>query len=132
MENAQQSLAISYKTDRLRLLRFSNNDLIQAVRSGGGDIVLGLGRPDIRKLIEEELAASNGLRLSVDGERTSLLRCERFLLIIQSFSSPLIVSGPGPLAGLVKNILATSSLASPAAALRGGPSVTLHTEAFGW
>lgn len=45
-----------------------DNDLTQAVRSGGGDIVLEFGRPDLRKLLEEELAASDGRSVSVDGE----------------------------------------------------------------
>lgn len=46
----------------------STETLVQAIRGGGGSIQIDSGRPDIRKLIDEELAASDGLRVSVDGE----------------------------------------------------------------
>jgi len=42
------------------------------------------------------------------------------------------VCGPALLAESVKHTLAISPFAGPTGAFRGGPSVTLHTEAFGW
>lgn len=42
--------------------------LIEAVESRGGRARIAFGRPDIAKLIDEELAASDGLKVSVDGK----------------------------------------------------------------
>ncbi|KAF8319363.1 hypothetical protein DL93DRAFT_2053705 [Clavulina sp. PMI_390] len=86
----------------------SHTQLVDLVEGGGGRVRVMHGRPDVHRLIEEELAISDGLKVSVD------------------------VSGPGLLADAVKHALATSSFSSPAAALRGGPNVTLHSEVFGW
>ncbi|KAF8309427.1 hypothetical protein DL93DRAFT_2062937 [Clavulina sp. PMI_390] len=86
----------------------SHTQLVELVEGGGGRVRVLHSRPDMQTVIDEELAASEGLKVSVD------------------------VSGPGKLVEAVKHTLATSSFSSPAAVLRGGPSVTLHSEVFGW
>ncbi|THH02456.1 hypothetical protein EW026_g465 [Hermanssonia centrifuga] len=63
------------------------------------------GRPSIRKMLHEEIAASSG-PVSVD------------------------VAGPSGLSQSVAQALA-SGYASPLSALKGAPTVTLHTETFG-
>lgn len=46
----------------------STTTLVEVMKAGGGRAKFVSGRPDIRRLMEEELAASNGLDVSVDGE----------------------------------------------------------------
>lgn len=46
----------------------STETLVSAIEGGGGRILFSHGRPDVRKIINEELAASDGLQVSVDGQ----------------------------------------------------------------
>lgn len=106
----------------------STATLVEILRVGGGRAHFAYGRPDLRALIDEELAASDGLKVSVDGESSFLLLHSDQLLTILLGQ----VSGPSGIAQSVRHVTATSPFSSPSAALRGGPSVTLHTETFGW
>lgn len=71
-ERHQQSFPMSNNVNRMRMVIDSNDDLIQVVRGGGGTIDFNFGRPEVGKLIEEELAASDGLKVSVDGTKPDL------------------------------------------------------------
>lgn len=46
----------------------SRETIREVIERGGGRVNFESGRPDIRKVIDEELAASDGLNVSVDGE----------------------------------------------------------------
>lgn len=118
----------------------SSEGLIEAMEAGGGSVRFISGRPNVSEVINQELSISNGRKVSVDGkcpvrwgtlawhhhESRSDLRTNNW------FFSLLLVSGPSQLAESVRSALVSSSYSSPAGVLRGGPSVTLHTESFGW
>ena len=105
----------------------STDTLVRVLKGRGGDLRIDYGRPDLRKIIDEELAASDGLNVSVDGESNAF--CFDMALLIVNLHE---VSGPTELSNSVKRILAVSPFSSPAAALRGGPNIEVHTETFGW
>lgn len=66
-KKSEQSITALYKMDSSGSSTASAETLVQVVRGGGGNVSIESGRPDVRKLIEEELAASDGLKVSVDG-----------------------------------------------------------------
>lgn len=55
------------ETDKTAFPDRSTASLADLVHIGGGRMQVVSGRPDIRGLIDEELAASDGLNVSVDG-----------------------------------------------------------------
>lgn len=67
-----ESMAPNYKA-RLNdnkagsVMSTSFETLAQAVEGSGGKIGIERGRPNLQKLLEEELALSDGLKVSVDG-----------------------------------------------------------------
>ncbi|KAH7908727.1 ferric reductase NAD binding domain-containing protein [Hygrophoropsis aurantiaca] len=69
-------------------------------------VLIEQGRPDLRKLLHDEVASSTG-RMSVN------------------------VCGSEPIARCVRNAL-RFPVSSPSSVLKGGPSVKLHVEAFGY
>lgn len=82
------------------------------------------GRPAIRKILHEEIAASRG-PVSVDGEFAPA--CERlFLVSLYAYA----VAGPSNLSQSVSHALSVGA-AAPHHVLKGAPSVTLHVETFG-
>lgn len=106
--------------------------LVDVIEREGGCVYFKSGRPDFRKVIDEELAESDGLNVSVDGELVPDTHARRIGEVLKVCLLSSTVSGPARLADSVRHVLATSPFATPAAAFRGGPSVTLHTETFGW
>lgn len=54
--------------------------LVEAVESRGGRARITFGRPDVAKLIDEELAASDGLKVSVDGEPCHIHNAHQILI----------------------------------------------------
>lgn len=116
------------ETDKAAFPDRSTASLADLIHVGGGRMQVVSGRPDIHRVIDEELAASDGLNVSVDGQ----INLNDHSPLADNQACFITVSGPSGLAASVRRVLAKSKLSSPSAALRGGPSVTLHTETFGW
>lgn len=57
----------------------STETLVKVVEGQGGNFRFESGRPDVRKIIDEELAASDGLHVAVDGKPQSFSSVKLFL-----------------------------------------------------
>jgi hypothetical protein len=87
--------------------------------------VTGGFRPDFNTLLQEEADTANG-RMSVSGMSLCDKRCVNYGLIFL-----ILVCGSQSVARAVKQALGPS-VAGPTRILKGGASITLHVEAFGY
>jgi ferric-chelate reductase len=88
-------------------------------------VTVATGRPDLCAMLQDEAEGARG-PMSVSGRAAFFTPHQNILAYLD-----LLVCGSESVANAVRSAL-QSPVAGPIAILKGGPSITLHVESFGY